>query len=274
MDTKEIVDIEIDVLLEAIHRRYDYDFSKYARPSLNRRVQGFLMKEKLETPSQLIPNILRDKYLFDRFLAELSVTVTEFFRDPGFFNAVKETIFPILKTYPFFKIWHAGCATGEEVYSLAILLKEANLLGRARIYATDYNKQALSKAKSGVYPIKKLVDVESAYCDAGGNRRLTDYYTEADNEIKFNGSLQKDITFAYHNLVKDGVFGEMHMVICRNVLIYFDKDLRDHALTLFNNSLAKRGFICLGHKETLSYSVLHNEYNNLSGTNKIFRRVS
>ncbi|MEE8060018.1 MAG: CheR family methyltransferase [Pseudomonadales bacterium] len=274
MDPKEIVNIEIDVLLEAIHQRYDYDFSQYARASLNRLVHDFLIKENYATPSQLIPNILYDEDTFDRFLLELSVTFTEFFRDPSYFNAITEIIFPVLKTYPFFKIWFAGCATGEEVYSLAILLAEANLLKRAKIYATDYNKQAIAIAKSGIYDAKKIEGKALAYSNAGGNSVLSHYYTKRHDTIKFNDSLQNDITFACHNLVKDSAFGEMHMVICRNVLIYFDQDLKDHTLNLLNNSLSKRGFICLGNKETLRYSVLHNQYSIISEENKMFRKIN
>ena len=274
MDAKKIAEIEVDVLLEAIRLRYDYDFKNYARASLKRRVHSLLSKENLEMPYQLIPRILYDNKIFDKFLSEMSVTVTELFRDPPFFKSIQEIIFPVLKTYPYFKIWHAGCATGEEVYSLAILLKEAGLLGKAKIYATDYNKRSLDIAKAGIYSASNMEKNSEAYLKAGGKKSLNHYYTEQYDAFKFKDDLNKNITFAYHNLVKDGVFGEMHAVICRNVLIYFDKDLQNHAFTLFDNSMVKRGFLCLGSKETIDYSVLKNQYETFSRSNKIYRKTN
>ena len=272
MDAKKIAEIEVDVLLEAIRLRYDYDFKNYARASLKRRVHSLLSKENLEMPYQLIPRILYDNKIFDKFLSEMSVTVTELFRDPPFFKSIQEIIFPVLKTYPYFKIWHAGCATGEEVYSLAILLKEAGLLDKAKIYATDYNKQSLDLAKAGIYDASNMEKNAEAYIKAGGKKSLDHYYTQQYDAFKFKDELNKNVTFAYHNLVKDGVFGEMHMVICRNVLIYFDKDLQNHAFTLFDNSMVKRGFLCLGSKETIDYSVLKSQYETFSKPNKIYRK--
>ncbi len=274
MDAKQIAEIEVDVLLEAIRLRYDYDFKNYARASLKRRVHSLLSKENLEMPYQLIPRILYDHKIFDKFLSEMSVTVTELFRDPPFFKSIQEIIFPVLKTYPYFKIWHAGCATGEEVYSLAILLKEAGLLDKAKIYATDYNKRSLDMAKAGIYSTGNMEKNSEAYLKAGGKKSLNNYYTQQYDAFKFNDDLKKNITFAYHNLVKDGVFGEMNMVICRNVLIYFDKDLQNHAFTLFDSSMIKRGFLCLGSKETIEYSVLKNQYETLSKPNKIYRKAN
>ncbi len=274
MDAKQIAEIEVDVLLEAIRLRYDYDFKNYARASLKRRVHSLLAKENLEMPYQLIPRILYDHKIFDKFLSEMSVTVTELFRDPPFFKSIQEIIFPVLKTYPYFKIWHAGCATGEEVYSLAILLKEAGLLDKAKIYATDYNKRSLDIAKAGIYDASNMEKNSEAYLKGGGKKSLDHYYTEQYDAFKFKDELNKNITFAYHNLVKDGVFGEMHVVICRNVLIYFDKDLQNHAFTLFDNSMVKRGFLCLGSKETIDYSVLKNQYETFSKPNKIYRKTN
>jgi len=274
LDAKQIAEIEVDVLLEAIRLRYDYDFKNYARASLKRRVHSLLAKENLEMPYQLIPRILYDHKIFDKFLSEMSVTVTELFRDPPFFKSIQEIIFPVLRTYPYFKIWHAGCATGEEVYSLAILLKEAGLLDKAKIYATDYNKRSLDIAKAGIYNADNMEKNSEAYLKAGGQKTLNNYYTEQYDAFKFKDDLNKNVTFAYHNLVKDGVFGEMHMVICRNVLIYFDKDLQNHAFTLFDNSMVKRGFLCLGSKETIDYSVLKSQYETFSKPNKIYRKLN
>jgi len=268
----EIAEIEIDILLEAIRRRYDYDFSHYARSSLKRRINGLLVKEKLDMPYQLIPRILYDEQVFNRFLSELSVTVTEMYRDPEFFLNLVESIFPVLDTYPYFKIWHAGCATGEEAYSLAILLKEAGLLNRAKIYATDYNNKSIDIAKQGLYSKENIEVNNKGYSKAGGKHCLSDYYTDQYDAIKFNDELRSSITFAYHNLVKDGVFGEMNLIICRNVFIYFDNELQNNVLNLFNESTTSKGFLCLGNKETIRFSVLKNKYTPLSEGNSIYRK--
>ncbi|MBV1879157.1 MAG: protein-glutamate O-methyltransferase CheR [Pseudomonadales bacterium] len=274
MDARSIAEIEINVLLEAIRLRYDYDFSNYARASLKRRIQNLLLKEKLEMPYQLIPRILYEEEIFNRFLAEMSVTVTELFRDPASFHALAEHVFPRLESYAYFKIWHAGCATGEEVYSLAILLEEAGLLDKARIYATDYNKQSLKTAEHGIFPAADIKQYHHAYKKAGGKKQLAHYYTHQYDAIKFKDSLKKNITFAYHNLVKDGIFGEMHLILCRNVMIYFDRELQNHTFTLFNNSLARKGFLSLGSKETLAYSVIDAEFETCCKSNRIFRKLN
>ncbi|OUS19269.1 chemotaxis protein CheR ['Osedax' symbiont bacterium Rs2_46_30_T18] len=272
MELTEIAEIEIDTLLDAIRRRYDYDFSNYARSSLKRRINGLLIKEKLEMPYQLIPRILYDEEVFNRFLSELSVTVTEMYRDPEFFRNLVESIFPVLNTYPYFKIWHAGCATGEEAYSLAVLLKEAGLLDRAKIYATDYNNKSIDIAKQGIYSAENVEVSNKGYLKAGGMHRFSDYYTNHYDAIKFNDELRNAITFAYHNLVKDGVFGEMNLIICRNVFIYFDSELQNYVLNLFNESAISKGFLCLGNKETIRFSILKDKFATLSEGNSIYRK--
>ena len=272
MELTEIAEIEIDVLLEAIKRRYDYDFSHYARSSLKRRINGLLIKENLEMPYQLIPRILYDEQVFNRFLTELSVTVTEMYRDPDFFLHLVESIFPVLDTYPYFKIWHAGCATGEEVYSLTILLKEAGLLDRAKIYATDYNNKSIEIAAQGIYSAENIDVSNNGYLKAGGKQCFSDHYTKYKDSIQFNDELKKAITFAYHNLVKDGVFGEMNLIICRNVFIYFDHQLQNQVLNLFNESIVNNGFLCLGNKESIRFSILKNKYNTVSEANSIYRK--
>jgi len=272
MELTEIAEIEIDILLDAIRRRYDYDFSHYARSSLKRRVNGLLIKEKLDMPYQLIPRILYDEQVFNRFLSELSVTVTEMYRDPEFFFNLLESIFPVLDTYPYFKIWHAGCATGEEAYSLAILLKEAGLLSRAKIYATDYNNKSIDIAKKGLYSAENIEANNKSYLKAGGKKCFSDYYTKHYDAIKFDDELRSTITFAYHNLIKDGVFGEMNLIICRNVFIYFDNELQNDVLRLFNESIINKGFLCLGNKETIRFSILKDKYNSLSERNSIYRK--
>jgi len=272
MELNEIAEIEIDTLLDAIRRRYDYDFSHYARSSLKRRINGLLIKEKLDMPYQLIPRILYDEDVFNRFLSELSVTVTEMFRDPEFFLHLVEFVFPVLNTYPYFKIWHAGCATGEEAYSLAILLKEAGLLNRAKIYATDYNNKSIDIAKRGIYSIENTAASNNSYRKAGGKYKFCDYYTDDHQAIKFDDELRNAITFAYHNLVKDGVFGEMNLIICRNVFIYFDSQLQNYVLKLFNESAISKGFMCLGTKESIRFSILKDNFTTLCEKTSIYRK--
>ena len=272
MDPSEIAKIETDVLLDAIQRRWDYDFHQYARASLNRRIASVLDKEGLEMPYQLIPRILYDEDSFESFLTAMSVSVTELFRDPSFFLTLKEKVVPVFETYPFIKIWHAGCASGEEAYSLAILLHEQGLLEKAKIYATDYNKHSLDIAQQGIYSAQDIEQSESAYVEAGGVHSLRSYVVEQYGHLKVADKIKNNITFSYHNLVKDGVFGEMNLIICRNVLIYFDKNLQNHTLKLFSDSLVRKGFLCLGLQESLDFSELANEFNSVSDYNRIYRR--
>jgi len=272
MESHHIAEIEIDILLDAIRRRYDYDFSNYARSSLKRRIKGLLTKEKLNSPHQLIPKILYDEGVFNRFLSEMSVTVTEMFRDPEFFKELRENVFPVLETYPFFKIWHAGCATGDEAYSLAILLKEAGLLSRAKIYATDYNNKSIDIAKQAIYNSDDIEINKKRYLKSGGKTQLSDHYTEQYNAFKLNDELKNAITFAYHNLVKDGAFGEMNLIICRNVFIYFDKDLQNKVLSLFKESLGRKSYLCLGNRETISFTAVKNNFEVISEENSIYRK--
>ncbi|MBV1883680.1 MAG: protein-glutamate O-methyltransferase CheR [Pseudomonadales bacterium] len=272
MNPSEIAKIETDVLLDAIQRRWDYDFHQYARASLNRRIASVLNKEGLEMPYQLIPRILYDEDSFESFLTAMSVSVTELFRDPSFFLTLKEKVVPVFETYPFIKIWHAGCASGEEAYSLAILLHEQGLLEKAKIYATDYNKHSLDIAQQGIYSAQDIEQSESAYVEAGGIHSLRSYVVEQYGHLKVADKIKNNITFSYHNLVKDGVFGEMNLIICRNVLIYFDKSLQNHTLKLFSDSLVRKGFLCLGLQESLDFSDLANEFNSVSDYNRIYRR--
>jgi chemotaxis protein methyltransferase CheR len=216
--------------------------------------------------------VLHDEAAFDRFLCHMSITVTEMFRDPPFYRQLRDSIIATLKTYPFIKIWHAGCATGEEAYSMAILLHEAGFLSRARIYATDFNKHSLETAQSGVYPAEKMAAYEANYRAAGGTGHFSDYYSAGYDLAKFKDFLKERITFSYHNLVTDGVFGEMNLICCRNVLIYFDRHLQNHALTLFDHSLRHGGFLCLGAKESLSFTVIRQQFTAVDGKQKIYRK--
>jgi len=222
----------------------------------------------------MIPRLLWDEAFFERLLSLFSVTVTEMFRNPITYRCLREGVFPLLRTYPFIKIWHAGCATGEEVYSLAIALKEEGLYTRATIFATDFNDAALATAKEGIYPLENMAEIMKNYQEAGGNASLSAYYHAHYDHIAIDRSLKKNITFANHNLATDGVFGEMHLIMCRNVLIYLDKTLQERVLNLFNDSLIHGGFLCLGSAESLDFTNLRDHYKTISEQGKIYQKKS
>ena len=259
-------------LLTGIRSRYGYDFTHYSRASLERRLERVRIQAKLASFSELLDRLLLDEDHFDEFLKAMSITVTEMFRDPPFYVAVREKIIPMLKTFPFVKIWHAGCATGEEVYSLAILLYEEGFLGRARIYATDFNKRSLDIGREGVYVAKHMQSYAANYIAAGGIRDFSDYITDGYDRAKIKEHLKEHLTFSYHNLVSDGVFGEMNLILCRNVLIYFDKSLQNHVLSLFAQSLHHGGFLGLGNKETLNFSEVKPLFETVDSMQKIYRK--
>ena len=272
-EDKELQKIEIELLLEAIFQRYGYDFRHYARASLKRRISQYMQRTDVSRITDLIAPMIHDRAFFDSFLKVMSVTVTDMFRDPPFFEALRRDIIPLLKTYPFIKIWHAGCATGEEVYSLAILLKEEGLYERTQIYATDYNNHSLALAKEGIYPLKRIQQYSDNYLSAGGRGSFADYYHARYGAAKMQETLKKNVTFANHNLVSDGVFGEMQLVICRNVLIYFDQHLQNRVLTLLHDSLSPHGFLCLGSKESLKFSTVENHFEAQVAEQKIYKRL-
>ena len=271
MEKAEIEQLELDLLLQAIYRRYGYDFRQYSRASVRRRVHHHLRKTELKTISQLISKIIYDEANFRALLFDMSVTVTEMFRDPWFYLALRERVVPLLKTFPFIKVWQAGCATGEEVYSLAILLKEEGLYERSRIYATDFNNAALEKAQARIYPVKRIKDYTLNYQKAGGKASLADYYHSQYQSVIFDAALQNHITFANHNLATDGVFGEIHLILCRNVLTYFDRPLQDRVLSLFSRSLLYNGFLCLGSKETIHFSKVKDDFIEFAAKEKIYQ---
>jgi chemotaxis protein methyltransferase CheR len=270
IDTEEI---ELDLLLQAVHLKYGYDFRNYSKAHLRRRINQRLQLSGVQTISELQNKVLWDKDFFQILIQDLSITVTEMFRDPDFYAAFRKKVIPDLKTYAHIKVWHAGCSTGEEVYSLAILLKEEGLLPKTRIYATDINKQALATAKEGIYNIKEMELYSKNYLDAGGKEKLSNYYTSKYGSVLFDQTLSKNIVFADHNLVTDGVFAEINLVFCRNVLIYFDKFLQNKVLNLFTNSLIKRGFLCLGTKESLQFSDVENTFSVIDKKMKIYRKL-
>jgi chemotaxis protein methyltransferase CheR len=266
-------DIELNLLLQAVNLKYGYDFRNYSKAHLRRRIHQRLKLSKLNSVSELQGKILWEKDFFRIFLQDLSINVTEMFRDPDFYKAFREKVVPDLRTYAHIKVWHAGCSTGEEVYSLAILLKEENLLNKTQIYATDFNKNVLEKAKQGIYGKRDMELYAQNYKQAGGQGELSDYYTSKYGSVLFDKSLSKNIVFADHNLVTDGVFAEVNLVFCRNVLIYFDKVLQNKVLGLFSESLTKRGFLCLGTKESLRFSDFENKYAVIDNKMKIYKKL-
>ena len=272
MHEMDIERIEIALLLEGIHQRWGYDFTHYSYASLKRRLDHALKDAGVMRFTELLDRLLHDQRAFDGFLKHMSITVTEMFRDPPFYQAVRENVIPALKTYPFVKIWHAGCATGEEVYSMAILLHEEEFLERARIYATDFNKHSLDVAEKGVYPARNMENYSANYRASGCKQDFQRYYSSRYDLAKVKDFLKERITFSYHNLVTDGVFGEMNLISCRNVLIYFDKTLQDRVLSLFADSLRHGGFLCLGSKETLNFSSVKKLFEPLEGRQKIYRK--
>ena len=264
--------IEIDLFLEAIYQRYGYDFRNYSKAHVRRRIHHRFAVSGLESISAMQHKVLYDQEFLTELLYDLSINVTEMFRDPEFFLAVRELVIPRLTTYPSVKIWHAGCASGEEVYSMAILLTEEGSYNSSQIYATDFNSAVLEKAKSGILTKQLAKQYTANYQKAGGRQSFAQYYTAKYDFAKLNESLQKNITFAEHNLVTDQVFGEMNMIVCRNVLIYFNQKLQGRVVKLFFESLCPGGFLCLGSKESLQSSNLANEFESISKKEKIYMK--
>lgn len=269
---RALEDIEIEVFLQGIRSRYGYDFTNYSYASLKRRLLYVAQKQNVTRLTELLDRLFHDEYAFDEFLSAMSITVTEMFRDPSFYAALREKVIPLLMTFPYIKVWHAGCATGEEVYSMAILLQEENFLSRARLYATDFNKRALRTAQNGIYYAKNMPAFAANYRLAGGKAEFSDYYSEAYERAKFKDYLKETITFSYHNLVNDGHFGEMNLILCRNVLIYFDRTLQNRVLSVFAESLRHGGFLCLGNKETLNFTEVQHLFEPVDAKYKIYRK--
>jgi chemotaxis protein methyltransferase CheR len=268
----ENIDIEIQLLLEAIYLKYGYDFRSYSRAHIKRRVLRRQALSRIDSISIMIYKAIYDKEFFDILLSDFSINVSEMFRDPHFYKALRNEVIPILSTYPFFNIWHAGCSSGEEVYSMAILLKEAGIYDRAQIYATDFNATVLQKAKDGVYPIDLMKDYTYNYQQAGGIASFADYYVAKYDYAIMDQTLKKKIIFADHNLVTDGVFGEMNVIICRNVLIYFDSELQNRVINLFHSSLCNGGILCLGSKESLKNADSAKNLEPIDSKEKIFQK--
>lgn len=267
------LDIELRLLMEAIYLRYSYDFRDYAGSSQKRRVVQAVRAFDCHSVSELQARVLHDPELFMQLLQYLTIPVSEMFRDPSYYASLREEVIPILKTYPSLKVWVAGCSTGEEVYSLAILLREEGLLERTIIYATDINPQSLEKARKGVFPLDRIPLYAKNYQESGGKKDFAEYYTAAYNAALFDRSLCENVTFADHSLSTDSVFSETHLVTCRNVLIYFNRNLQDRALGLFHESLCHRGFLGLGSKESIDFSDYSQRFEPIQKRERIFRKL-
>lgn len=268
----DLLNIEIQLLLEAIYLRYGYDFRNYNKAHIKRRILHRLGISNIGSVTLLQDRILRDRGFFTELLDDLSINVTEMFRDPAFYKALRETVIPKLRTYAYFKIWHAGCSTGEEVYSLSILLKEEGLLDRCQVYATDFNRSVLEIAKEGVYHKSEIEQYEKNYILSGGTGKLSDYYKSRYGSVIFDKSLSNKIVFADHNLVTDTVFADVNLILCRNVLIYFEKGLQEKVIGLFHDSLIPSGILCLGTKESIKFLKQEPLFECLDEKQKIYKK--
>ena len=265
-------DIELQLLVEAIYLKYHYDFRAYARASLKRRLGTAMTRFGCDTLSQLQDRILHDPAAFPRLLEYLTVQVSDMFRDPSYFLSLRRVVLPLLRTYPSLKIWVAGCSAGEEVYSLAILLREEGLLARSIIYATDINATALQKAEAGVYELDRVAGFTDNHRRSGARSSLSDYYTAAYGNAVFDKSLRKHIVFSDHSLATDSVFAEVQLVSCRNVMIYFDRALQDRALGLFREALCRRGFLGIGPRESIRFSSHADAFDELVRDDRIYQK--
>lgn len=268
-----VSDTELNALMEAIYLQYSHDFRNYSGASQKRRILQAMAHFECPTVTALQTLVLKDATLFMELLQYLTIPVSEMFRDPAFFLALRQQVMPVLQTYPSLKIWIAGCSTGEEVYSLAILLREEGLLDKSLIYATDINPVALAKARRGIFPLGSIRGHTANYQQAGGRQAFSDYYSAAYDSAIFDPSLCANVTFSDHSLATDSVFSETQLVLCRNVLIYFNKTLQDRALGLFHESLSHRGFMALGSKESIEFSGYAGHFAALDKPARIFRKL-
>ena len=262
----------MEILLDDFVEIYGYDFSGYSKASFKRRLQRLFIMDKMVSFAEFRYRLQNDPDYFNRAVSEISVNVTEMFRDPFFFKTIREKVIPVLATYPLIRIWHAGCSSGEEVYSLAIILKEAGLLNKSILYGTDLNPNVLEKAARGIFPITAMQVYSRNYLLSGGREDFSSYYTANYNFAKFDESLSRRMVYSTHNLVSDSSFNSFQLIFCRNVLIYFDKDLQSKVLSVFDKSLERFGFLALGSKESLRFSGIETMYEMLDGKEKIWRK--
>jgi len=267
-----IEDRELELLINDIFDYHGYDFGGYSRASFKRRVDRLYQMDGFGSFGEFLSRVRADEAYFKRMVEEITVNVTEMFRDPSFYTVLRQEIIPVLATKPFIRIWHAGCSTGEEVYSMAILLHEANLLHKSLLYATDINPLVLSSAKSGVFPLRMMKQYSENYLASGGKQDFSKYYIANYGMAKFDSHFTEKVVFSQHNLVSDSSFNEFDLILCRNVLIYFDKELQDRALTLFDESLSPLGYMALGTKETMKFSTIQRKYEQLR-REKIWKKI-
>lgn len=272
MESKAIGDADIEILLNDLFEIHGYDFTDYSRASLKRRINRLFSMDRFPSFAELRYTLKSSPDYLQRFVEEITVNVTEMFRDPSFYKALQTQVLPVLNTYPFIRIWHAGCSTGEEVYSMAILLEEANLLNKSLLYATDINPGVLDNARKGIFPLSQMKQYSENYILSGGKKDFSSYYTANYDHAKFDERLNRKMIFSTHNLVSDRSFNEFQLIICRNVLIYFDKDLQSNVFTLFDESLENLGFLALGAKETLRFSSIARKFKPFD-KEKIWRKV-
>lgn len=270
----ELEKIEIYLLLEGIYRQYGYDYRNYTYSSIQRRIWHRMRIENLQTVSGLQEKVLHDPKTLDRLVADFSINVTEMFRDPGFFGSFRQNIVPVLREHPSIRIWHAGCSTGQEVFSMAILLHEEGLLHKTRLYGTDMSEQVLKRAKNGSFPIEKMQLYTKNYMQGGGTRAFSEYYTVKNDTVLFEPFLKEYMVFAQHNLVTDRSFNEFHVIICRNVMIYFNECLQNHVHELFYESLCKEGFLGLGDKEGVAFTKYADCYEEVDGIERLYRKIT
>ncbi|MGM0876985.1 MAG: CheR family methyltransferase [Bacillota bacterium] len=272
MHLEEIEKIEIDLLLEAVFRYYGYDFRNYALPFIQRRIFHRVSKENLTSISALQEKVLRNPKAMGDLISDFSINVTEMFRDPEFFKSFRTKVIPLVKDFPDIRIWHVGCSSGEEVYSMAILLYEEGIYDKTRIFATDINASILEKAKKGTFPLDGMQRYTKNYFEAGGKRAFSEYYMAVDDQVFFHPFLQKNVVFAQHNLVTDHSFNEFDIIICRNVLIYFNKSLQNDVHKLFYDSLSMSGFLGLGKREGIKFTSYENCYGEFDASEKLYRK--
>lgn len=272
MDSQTISDEDVEVLLLDLHRKHGYDFSDYSRASMKRRLNRLVAMDKFPSFAEMRYRLINDEFYLRRFIEEITVNVTEMFRDPEFFKYLRLNIIPTLGTYPFIRIWIAGCASGEEAYSIAILLKEANLLDKSIIYATDLNPRVLERAKSGIFPMKYIKQYSENYLASGGYEDFSSYYSAKYDVVILNESLRRKIVFSTHNLVSDSSFNSFQLILCRNVLIYFNTHLQSRVFDLMDKSLDNLGYLALGTKETLRFAGISAKYKQVDPKEKIWRK--
>ena len=271
---RDVEAVELDLLAEGIHEAYGFDFRQYSRPSLQRRVWRRVDAEGLHTITGLLERVLHDPGALQRLLTELSINVSAMFRDPGFFRVFRDKVVPQLRTYPFLRVWNAGCATGEETLSVAILLKETGLYDRTRIYATDMNEATVNQARTRAYPIAKMREYTANYIAAGGTRSFSEYYVADGERVVFQPSLADNIVFAQHNLATDRSFNEFHVIMCRNVMIYFNRDLQERVHTLLYDSLTHFGVLGLGARESIDFSGHSAAYETVDEDERLYRKIA